>query len=166
MSEPVPTRKVLLHVVDPSTGKTYPVKALVQVDGTVLLPASLERDSVGVATESTLSGIKSKTDNLTFDEVGRLYIANPPNLDRPLSDILGFGAQTKRSLSDVYSNISSLISSLEDYKLRSLAEGGLRCYSVEIPENEVFVAPSGKTWYVREVLARGDLYAEGDVKAV
>jgi hypothetical protein len=166
VSEPVPTRKVLLYAVDPSTGKTYPVRALVQADGTVLLPASLERDSVGVATESTLLAIKSKTDNLTFDEMGRLYVANPPNLDRPLSDILGFGTQTKRSLSDVYSNISSLISSLEDYKLRSLAEEGLRCYSIEIPVNEVFAVPSGRVWYVREVLARGDLYADGDVKAV
>jgi hypothetical protein len=166
VSEPVPTRKVLLYVVDPSTGKTYPVRALVQADGTVLLPASLERDSVGIATEITLSAIKSKTDNLSFDEAGRLYVANPPNLDRPLSDILGFGTQTKRSLSDVYSNISALISSLEDYKLRSLSEGGLRCYSAEIPENEVFAVPFGKTWYVREVLAKGDLYVDGEVKVV
>jgi len=166
VSEPVPTRKVLLYAVDPSTGKTYPVRALVQADGTVLLPASLERDSVGVATESTLSAIKSKTDNLAFDEVGRLYVANPPNLDRPLSDILGFGTQTKRSLSDVYSNISALISDLDDLKLKLLQERGVRCYSVEIPKNEVFVVPSGKTWYVREVLARGDLYVDGEVKAV
>lgn len=166
MSEPVPTRKMLLYVVDPSTGKTYPVRALVQADGTVLLPASLERDSVGVATESTLSAIKSKTDNLSFDEVGRLYVANPPNLDRPLSDILGLETQTKRSLSDVYSNISALISSLEDYKLRSLAERGFRCYSVEIPKNEVFAVPSGSAWYVREVLCEGDLYVDGEVKVV
>jgi len=166
VSEPVPTRKVLLYVADPSTGKTYPVRALVQADGTVLLPASLERDSVGVATESTLSAIKSKIDNLTFDEVGRLYVANPPNLDRPLSDILGFGTQMKRSLSDVYSNISALISSLEDCKLKLLQEGGLRCYSVEIPENEVFAVPSGFAWYVREVLCKGDLYTDGEVKVV
>ena len=166
MSMLIPTRRVLLYVVDPSTGRAYPVKALIQPDGTVLLPASVERDSIGLARESTLLGIKSKIDNLSFDEAGRLYVANPPNLDRPLSDILGFGAQTKRSLSDIYSNISSLISSLEDYKLRDLVEDRLRCYSVSIPENEVFAVPSGTTWYAREVLTGGDLYLDGELKVV
>ena len=166
MSALIPTRRVLLFVVDPSTGRAYPVKALIQPDGTALLPASVERDSIGLARESTLSGIKAKTDNLSFDDAGRLYVANPPNLDRPLSDILGFGTQTKRSLSDVYSNISSLISSLEDYKLRDLAEDRLRCYSVSIPEGEVFAVPSGATWYAREVLATGDLYLDGELKVV
>jgi hypothetical protein len=162
----IPTRRVLLYVVDPSTGRAYPVKALIQPDGTVLLPASIEGDSIGLARESTLSEIKSKTDNLSFDDAGRLYVANPPNLDRPLSDILGFGTQAKRSLSDVYSNISSLISSLEDYKLKDLAEDRLRCYSVEIPASQVFAVPSGSSWYVAEILSTGDLYVDGDVKVI
>ena len=162
----LPVRKVLLFLVDPSTGVAYPVRGQVQPDGTVLLSIALEKDGVGLATESTLSGIKAKTDNLSFDDAGRLYVANPPNLDRPLSDILGFGTQTRRSLSDVYTNISSLISSLEDYKLRDLAENGLRCYSVSIPDGEVLAVPSGSVWYAREVLATGDLYLDGDLKVV
>jgi hypothetical protein len=37
------------------------------------------------ASESTLSGIKSQTDKLTFDTSNRLAIQNPPNLDVALS---------------------------------------------------------------------------------
>ena len=37
------------------------------------------------ASESTLSGIKAKTDQLTFDTAGRLAIQNPPNLDVAMS---------------------------------------------------------------------------------
>lgn len=166
MSAPIPTRRALLYVVDPSTGRAYPVKAIIQPDGAVLLPASIEKDSVGLARESTLSAIKAKVDNLTFDDAGRLYVANPPNLDRPISDILGFGVQAKRSLSDIYSSISSLISSLEDYKLKHLVESGLRCYSVSIPEGEVFAVPSSVVWYVTEILSAGDLYVDGDVKVI
>jgi hypothetical protein len=37
------------------------------------------------ASEVTLSGIKAKTDSLTFDTAGRLAVQNPPNLDTTLS---------------------------------------------------------------------------------
>jgi hypothetical protein len=37
------------------------------------------------ASEATLSAIKAKTDQLTFDTAGRLAIQNPPNLDVALS---------------------------------------------------------------------------------
>jgi hypothetical protein len=166
LSDLIPPRKALLYVVDTSTGKAYPVKATAQSDGTALLYIYLSGEGIGLATESTLSGIKSKIDNISLDDYGRIYVANPPNLDRPLSDILGLGSQTKRTLSDIYSNISSLISSLEDYKLRQLNEKGLRCYSIEIPEKQVFAVPSGSSWYVTEILSTGDLYVDGDVKVV
>lgn len=38
---------------------------------------SIERDNVGLATESTLSGIKSQTDKLTFDASNNLLVALP-----------------------------------------------------------------------------------------
>jgi hypothetical protein len=80
-------RKAVLYLVDVSSGKLYPIKVTVLPDGTALLPISLEKDAVGLATEATLSAIKSQTDQLTFDEYGRLYIHDPLNLDVPLSTV-------------------------------------------------------------------------------
>jgi hypothetical protein len=81
----IPLRKTVLYLVDVSSGKLYPVKVTVLPDGTALLPISLEKDTVGLATESTLSGIKSKLDSILLDEAGRVYIHDPSNLDIKLS---------------------------------------------------------------------------------
>jgi hypothetical protein len=51
------------------------VVAVEDVNGNILSPA----------TETTLSGIKSQTDKLTFDSSNRLAIQNPPNMDIALS---------------------------------------------------------------------------------
>lgn len=82
----IPARKAIIYLVDAS-GKLYPVKVTILPDGTALLPISIEKDAVGLATEATLSAIKSQTDQLTFDEHGRLYIHDPLNLDVPLSTV-------------------------------------------------------------------------------
>jgi len=48
-------------------------------------PPNLDVPLSSRASESTLSGIKSQTDKLTFDTDNRLAIQNPPNLDVLLS---------------------------------------------------------------------------------
>jgi len=55
------------------------------------------------ASESTLSGIKSQTDKLTFDANNRLAIQNPPNLDVLLSS-----RASESTLSDIKSQTDKL----------------------------------------------------------
>jgi len=165
MSEPIPSRKVILYVVDVSTGKTYPVKVILASDGTALLPSSIEKDSVGLATEKTLSGIKAQTDKFIFDEYGRVYVQNPPNMDIKLSEIKAVGSQTSRTLSELYDNIGNVRSSVTDLSTRSLNEGGRRCYDVTV--DDTFAVPSGVTWYVKNLyITTGSLYLDGEVKTV
>ena len=162
----IPIRKAVIYIIDESTGKTYPVKATLTADGTAAyVPTSLEKDTVGLATEATLAAVKAQTDKLTFDDAGRIYVANPPNLDIKLSEIRGVGTQSQRTLSDIYDNISSLSSNLTDIKTKSLVESKYRCYEVTV--DDVFAVPSGETWYVKELyIAAGELYLDGEVKVV
>jgi len=58
--------------------------------GNLSIPITIQTDNAGLATETTLSDIKSQTDKLAFDGSSRLYVnaavvANPPNLDVALS---------------------------------------------------------------------------------
>ena len=162
----IPIRKAVIYVRDEATGKTYPVKVTLTADGTAAyVPISLEKDTVGLATEATLAAVKAQTDKLTFDDAGRIYVANPPNLDVKLSEIRGVGAQSQRTLIDIYDNISSLSSNLTDLKTKSLEEGKYRCYEVTV--DDVFAVPSGETWYVKELyITAGELYLDGEVKVV
>jgi hypothetical protein len=123
MSYPFPPRKSILFLIDPSTGKLYPVSFTITSSNKNALSISLDNDNIGVAKDSTLSGIKAKTDNLTFDENGRLFIGNPPNLDLPFSSVLGFGTQQRRSLSDLYTMLSSVYSKLST--ILTLADGSV-----------------------------------------
>jgi hypothetical protein len=50
-------------------------------------PSNLDVTLSSRASESTLSGIKTQTDKLTFDASNRLAIQNPPNLDTALSNV-------------------------------------------------------------------------------
>jgi hypothetical protein len=162
----MPIRKAVIYIIDEATGKTYPVKTTLTADGgAAYIPASIEKDTVGLATEATLAAIRAQTDNLTFDDAGRIYVANPPNLDIKLSEIRGVGTQSQRTLSDIYDNISSLSSNLTDLKTKSLEEDKHRCYEVTV--DDVFAVPSGETWYVKELyISAGELYLDGEVKVV
>ena len=88
----------ILSAID-SLGKIYPVKVVFDSLGNALAGFSIENDSVGlakdstlttlsnkVATETTLSGIKSKTDSLTFDSSSNLKTSDK-NMDVPLSNV-------------------------------------------------------------------------------
>jgi hypothetical protein len=162
----MPIRKAVIYIIDEATGKTYPVKTTLTADGTAAyVPASIEKDTVGLATEATLAAIRAQTDNLTFDDAGRILVANPPNIDIKLSEIRGVGAQPQRTLSDIYDNISSLSSNLTDLKTKSLEEDKHRCYEVTV--DDTFAVPSGQTWYVKELyISTGELYLDGEVKVV
>jgi hypothetical protein len=166
MSEPKPTRRSVLYLVDPASGRLYPVKLTLTTENVALLPVSLEKDAVGLATEPTLSAVNAKVQSILLDEYGRVYVQNPPNLDVKLSDVLGFGTQAKRSLSDVYSAVSDVSASIGDLKTRSLDESGLRCYTVTV--DDLFAVPSGESWYVKNlyITASGVLYVDGEVKLV
>lgn len=166
----LPTRKALLYLVDPATGKSYPVKPVLTAEGVALVPASLEKDSVGLARESTLSAIKSKTDNLSFDEYGRLYIANPPNLDVPLSNVrdnvnIGRIGGVPQTGEDWTPHIKYIDYLATEKTLSYLAvEGSKRCFDVVV--DDVFAVPSGQTWYVKSLYITGSLYVDGEVKVV
>jgi hypothetical protein len=167
----MPPRKALLYVIDPSTGKAYPVKVTVLSDGTALIPISLEKDTVGVATEATLSAIRSQTDKLLFDDVGRLYVQNPPNLDTTLSSVrdnlnigrIGNVAQSGEDWTPHIKNIDNL--ALEKTLEYMAVENSRRCFDVTL--DDTFAVPSGVTWYAKSLyITSGSLYLDGDVKVV
>jgi hypothetical protein len=165
----IPIRKAIIYLVDAS-GKLYPVKVTVLPDGTALLPISVEKEAVGLATEKTLSGIKAQTDKLLFDDYGRVYVRETM-LDESLS--------TARSKVNIHA-IGGVLQSGEDWTphiayIDNLAtektlsymavEDGKRCQAVTI--DGPFAVPSGQTWYVRELyIESGFLYLDGDVKVV
>jgi len=171
MSAP-PPRKAVLFLLDPSTGKLYPVRLELSPDGrSAYLSISIDRDGVGLATESTLSAIKSQTDRLSFDEVNRLYVANPPNLDIKLSDVrdnlniarIGGVAQTGEDWTPHIRNISNLAT---EKTLRYMAvEENMRAF--EITVDDLFAVPSGRVWYVKNLyITSGQLYLDGDLKVI
>jgi len=75
-------------------------------------PSNLDVALSTRASESTLSGIKSKTDKLTFDANNRLAIQNPPNLDVALSTrasestLSGIKAQTDKLTFDAANRLA------------------------------------------------------------
>ena len=97
----LPIRKVVLYIEDPDTGKLTPVALVANASGYAIIPVSLDKDNVGVATESTLSdidshqssidtnvqGIEAKVQNFSFDTAGRVAIQNPPLLDKSITDV-------------------------------------------------------------------------------
>jgi len=169
----MPVRRAVLCVVDTSTGRLYPVK-LTQSGELAILPVSLELDSVGVAREETLQAIRSQTDKLLFDEYGRLYIQNPPNMDIPLSSVrdninisrVGGVAQTGGDWTYYLSMLEELSKSqnLGGLNLYTNIEAGLRCHDVVV--DDVFAIPAGYAWYVKSVEVSGKLYIEGSLVVV
>jgi hypothetical protein len=166
-----PVRKALLYVIDPATGKTYAVKVTLTPDGVALIPASIEKDAVGLATESTLSGIKAQTDKLTFDSAGRLYIQNPPALDVALSTVrdnmnlnrIGNVPLTGEDWTPHIKYIDNLAT--EQNLNRMTVEGLKRCFDVTI--DDAFAVPAGQVWYAKSLyITSGSLYLDGDVKVI
>jgi len=168
----LPPRKAVLFLLDPSTGKLYPARLeLSPDDRTAYLSISIDRDGIGIARESTLSAIKSQTDKLSFDELNRLYIANPPNLDTKLTDVrenlniarIGGVAQTGEDWTPHIRNISSLAT---EKTLRYMAvENGMRAFDITVDDS--FAVPSGSIWYVKSLyITSGQLYLDGDLKVI
>jgi len=168
----LPPRKAVLYLLDPSTGRLYPVRLEISPDGSsAYLSVSLDRDGIGVARESTLSAIKSQTDRLSFDEFNRLYVANPPNLDIKLSDVrdnlniarIGGVAQTGEDWTPHIRNISNLAT---EKTLRYTAvENNMRAF--EITVDDLFAVPSGRAWYVKNLyITSGQIYLDGDLKVI
>jgi len=166
----IPIRKAIICLID-SSGKLYPVKVTVLPDGTALLPISIEKDIVGLATESTLSGIKAQTDKFIFDEVGRVYVRET-NLDEPLSSArskvniqsIGGVPQTGEDWTPHIRNLDNLAT---EANLNHLTvEGAKRCFDVVV--DDVYAVPAGESWYVKNLTidADGELYLDGDVVIV
>jgi hypothetical protein len=163
----MPVRKAVLHVLDPSTGKIYPIKVALSGD-IALIPIRIEQDGVGIAKEATLSGIKAQTDKLLFDDVGRLYIQNPPNLDVLMSSVrdnmnigrIGNIPQTGEDWTPHIKNIDNL--STEKTLSYMAVEDSKRCFDVTV--DDTFAVPSGQTWYVKSVeITEGKLFLDGDI---
>lgn len=169
----IPSRKAVLCVIDPETGKIYTVKATL-TGSVALLPVSLELDTVGLARESTLSSIKAKTDKLTFDEYNFLYIHDPPSIDVKLSTVrdnmnigrIGGVSQTGGDWTPHIERIDTLATetTLSTVNKYLNVENGLRCHDVTV--DDVFAVPVGATWYVKSINITGKLYLEGNVEVV
>jgi len=170
----LPTRKAVLCVMDPDTGRIYTVKATLS-RGVSLIPVSLESDTVGVAKESTLAAVKAQIDKFRFDENNYLYIHNPPNLDAPISTVrdnmnigrIGGVPQTGEDWTPHIRRIDSLATeaTLSTMNLYLNVEGGFRCHDVTV--DDVFAVPSGVTWYVKSIsITTGKLYLEGNLEVV
>jgi len=168
----LPPRKAVLFLLDPSTGKLYPVRLVISSDGSSAhLSISIDKDNVGLATESTLSAIRSQTDKLSFDEFNRLYIANPPNLDTRLTDVrdnlniarIGGVAQTGEDWTPHIKNIDNLAT---EKTLRYMAvEENMRAFDITVDDS--FAVPSGRIWYVKSLyITSGQLYLDGDLKVI
>jgi hypothetical protein len=168
----LPPRKAVLFLLDPSTGKLYPVRLVVSADGSsAYLSISIDKDNIGLATEATLSAIKSQTDKLSFDEFNRLYIANPPNLDTRLTDVrdnlnvarIGGVAQTGEDWTPHIRNIDNLAT---EKTLRYMAvEESMRTFDITVDDS--FAVPSGSVWYVKSLyITSGQLYLDGDLKVI
>jgi hypothetical protein len=166
----IPLRKAIIYLID-SSGKLYPVKVTVLPDGTALLPISIEKDIVGLATESTLSGIKAQTDKLIFDEVGRVYVRETM-LDESLSTArskvniqsIGGVPQTGEDWTPHIKNLDNLAT---EANLNHLTvEGAKRCFDVVV--DDVYAVPAGESWYVKNLTidVDGELYLDGDVVIV
>jgi hypothetical protein len=168
----LPPRKAVLFLLDPSTGKLYPVRLVISSDGSsAYLSISIDKDNVGLATESTLSAIKSQTDKLSFDEFNRLYVANPPNLDTRLSDVrenlniarIGGVAQTGEDWTPHIKNIDNLAT--EKTLSYMAVEENMRVFDITVDDS--FAIPSGRIWYVKSLyITSGQLYLDGDLKVI
>ncbi|MEM3484797.1 MAG: hypothetical protein QXI12_04175 [Candidatus Methanomethyliaceae archaeon] len=95
------------------------------------------------ASETTLSGIKTQTDKLTFDGSNRLAIQNPPNLDTTLST-----RASESTLSSVYNKVNSMSNALA-----SVGTDKLRATIVDsLPESQFNItkvsgtALTGRDW--------------------
>jgi len=125
--------KAILSVID-SLGKVKPLKYVTDGEGNPLAPCSIESDSVGLAkdstvaklaTEATLSAIRSKTDRLNFDKDGNLYTHDPV---------------AESQLTSLRSDLSALL------KAGSAGIPDLYRY-MYLATSKVSV-PSGEIWYV------------------
>lgn len=80
------------------------------------------------ASETTLSGIKSQTDKLTFDANNRLAIQNPPNLDVALST-----RASESTLSSVKTNTDTMVSRLDVALSTRASDSTLSAFSGKFP---------------------------------
>jgi hypothetical protein len=87
--------KAILYVVDPDTGRTYPILATITSDGKAIISTTV-RDQTGAelsnyvknldvllssrASEATLAGVKTQTDKFNFDSANRLRVS-PANAE-------------------------------------------------------------------------------------
>ena len=81
-----PPRKAILYVIDPDTGRTYPVLATITSDGKAVISTAV-RDQTGADLSGylknldvALSTIKSQTDKLNFDSANKLRVS-PANAE-------------------------------------------------------------------------------------
>jgi len=64
----IPPRKAVLFLLDPSTGKLYPVRLELSPDGrSAYLSISIDKDNVGLARESTLRYMAVENGMRAFD---------------------------------------------------------------------------------------------------
>jgi len=96
------------------------------------------------ASESTLSGIKSQTDKLTFDSDNRLAIQNPPNLDVLLSS---------RASESTLSAIKAALASVGTDKLRATIVDAIPQSPITIATDNVGLAKDSTVSAIKNALA-------------
>jgi len=150
--------KAILSVID-SLGKVKPLKYVVDSSGNPLIPASIEKDSVGlakdstlvdirdrVATEATLSGIKSRIDNLSFDKDRNLYTHDPV---------------AEKNISDLRTDLSKYLGADSSGFPTALRSFFLVAPKASIPSGEVWFVASGRYLATVSLSIAGYLRNEG-----
>jgi hypothetical protein len=156
--------KAILSIIDPNE-KIFSLKPVFDSYGNALAAASVEKDSVGlakdstlttlsnkVATEATLSGVKTQTDKLSFDTANNLKTTDK-NMDVPLS-----GVRSDLSSYFNYDPSSNIPLSFKNFYLKAS--------DVIVPSSEVWYVSSGNVLANRSLTVNGYLRNDGIISVM